>query len=186
MTRMLILYGTTDGHTRNIADALAHTLRDEGAQTEVMLATGDPNQARPEAYDAVLIAASVHMGKFQRGVRRWVRAHARQLNEMPTAFLCVCLAVLEDNAETRRDLDRIIQRFLDESAWRPTETQLVAGALPYTRYGWLKKLVMKRIAAKAGGDTDTTRDYVYTDWDALGEFARTFVRDLTPASHAPG
>ena len=53
-------------------------------------------------------------------------------------------------------------------------TKQVAGALPYTRYNWFIRLVMKRIAAKAGGDTDTTRDYEYTDWEDLRSFTEQF------------
>jgi menaquinone-dependent protoporphyrinogen oxidase len=34
---------------------------------------------------------------------------------------------------------------------------------------------MKRIARGATGDTDTSRDYEYTDWDAVETFARDFV-----------
>jgi menaquinone-dependent protoporphyrinogen oxidase len=52
----------------------------------------------------------------------------------------------------------------------------VAGALPYTRYNWLKRWVMKRIVAKAGGDTDTTRDYEYTNWEELRAFSEEFGR----------
>jgi len=33
---------------------------------------------------------------------------------------------------------------------------------------------MKHIVAKAGGDTDTRRDYEYTDWDDLRRFAADF------------
>ena len=50
----------------------------------------------------------------------------------------------------------------------------MAGALPYTRYNWLIRRVMKRIAAKAGGDIDTTRNYEYTDWQDLRTFAEQF------------
>jgi len=35
---------------------------------------------------------------------------------------------------------------------------------------------MKQIARKAGGDTDTSRDYEYTDWAALRGFAEDFGR----------
>ncbi len=38
---------------------------------------------------------------------------------------------------------------------------------------------MKRIAAKAGGDTDTTRDYEYTDWSAVNKFALDFSKNLS-------
>ena len=35
--------------------------------------------------------------------------------------------------------------------------------------------VMRRIVSKEGGDTDTSRDYEYTDWAAVDAFAREFV-----------
>ena len=34
--------------------------------------------------------------------------------------------------------------------------------------------MMQRIVAKAGGDTDTTRDFEYTDWNDLRSFAEDF------------
>jgi menaquinone-dependent protoporphyrinogen oxidase len=34
---------------------------------------------------------------------------------------------------------------------------------------------MRRISAKEGGDTDTSRDYEYTDWAAVDRFARELV-----------
>jgi menaquinone-dependent protoporphyrinogen oxidase len=110
-----------------------------------------------------------------------VRAHAAALNGLPTAFLSVCLAVLEPGEKSRREVGRIMQRFLDRCGWHPTMTRQIAGALPYTRYGWLKRLMMKRIAAKAGGDVDASRDYEYTDWDDLRDFARDFEGQAAPA-----
>jgi menaquinone-dependent protoporphyrinogen oxidase len=128
----------------------------------------------PESYDGVIVAASVHIGDYQRTVANWVRTHAQMLNLLPTAFLSVCLAVLEQGTKPRQEVLRIMRRFLERCGWRPTITKMVAGALPYTRYGWLKRLMMKRLVAKAGGDTDTTRDYEYTDWNDLRTFSRDF------------
>jgi hypothetical protein len=39
------------------------------------------------------------------------------------------------------------------------------------------RFVMKMIAKKAGHATDTTRDYVYTDWSALDQFVDEIVGD---------
>jgi menaquinone-dependent protoporphyrinogen oxidase len=36
---------------------------------------------------------------------------------------------------------------------------------------------MRRIAAKEGGDTDTSRDYEYTDWPAVDRFASNVVQE---------
>jgi menaquinone-dependent protoporphyrinogen oxidase len=79
--------------------------------------------------------------------------------------------VLQHEATVSRELDAIKNRFLEETGWRPVETKMVAGALPYSRYNWLKRWMMKRIVRKAGGDTDTARDYEYTDWDDVRAFA---------------
>ena len=174
MTHILIVYGTTDGHTRKIAQVLAEDLRANLCSVDTLDAAGTQWRLSPEGYDGVVVAASVHIGDYQRAVARWVRVHAPMLNTMPTAFLSVCLAVLESRLEARQEIFRIMQRFLARCGWRPTITKMVAGALPYTRYGWLKRQMMKRLAAKAGGDTDTTRDYEYTDWIDLRNFAQDF------------
>lgn len=174
MTHILIVYGTTDGHTRKIAQVLAENLRGQLCSVDLLDAAGPYSRLNPEGYDGVIVAASVHIGDYQRPVGKWVRTHATLLNALPTAFLSVCLGVLEPGVKPRQELLRIMRRFLNRSEWRPTITKMVAGALPYTRYGWLKRLMMKRMIAKAGGDIDTSRDYEYTDWADLRNFAREF------------
>jgi menaquinone-dependent protoporphyrinogen oxidase len=39
---------------------------------------------------------------------------------------------------------------------------------------------MKRIATMAGRDTDTSRDYEYTDWDEVARFAEEFADQVQP------
>jgi menaquinone-dependent protoporphyrinogen oxidase len=46
----------------------------------------------------------------------------------------------------------------------------VAGALTYSKYNFFIKLIMKTMARRAGGPTDTSRDYEFTDWAALDRF----------------
>ena len=185
MSRVLILYGTTDGHTHKIAAALREALADEGVYAFISDARYGTETVVAEDYDAVIVAASIHAGGFQRPVRRWVHKQAAELNRMPTAFLAVCLGILEKRPETRRALDEIVRRFQQSTAWRPKLIKFVAGALLYTRYNWLKRWIMRRIAAKAGGDTDTTRDFEYTDWTDLRLFAQAFGRSLEKATVRP-
>ena len=174
MKRVLIVYGTTDGHTRKIAQVLAEDLRANLCCVDVVDAAGMVRDLSPEGYDGVIVAASVHIGDYQKTVATWARRHATTLNSMPSAFLSVSLAVVERRAQARTEIISIMERFLARSGWRPKMTRMVAGALLYTRYGWLKRQMMKRIVANAGGDTDTTRDYEYTDWNDLRDFACEF------------
>ncbi len=70
---VLVVYGTTEGQTKKIADALADALHRVGASpTCGRRATSAP---APAGYAGVVVAASVHAGQYQRPVRRWVRAH---------------------------------------------------------------------------------------------------------------
>jgi menaquinone-dependent protoporphyrinogen oxidase len=174
MTRILIVYGTTDGHTRKITQVLAENLRARRCSVDIVDSAGSGWRVSPESYDGVIVAASVHVGDYQRSVARWIRMYGPLLNDLPTAFISVCLAVVEKDPVAREHVVRIMDRFLARYGWRPAITKLVAGALLYTRYGWLKRRMMKRIVAKAGGDTDTTRDFEYTDWNDLRDFAEDF------------
>ena len=186
MSRILVLYGTTEGQTAKIARFLGDTLRATGIPTDVVDAR--TARATPEDYDAVIVAASVHAAGYQRAVRRWVRAHAQQLNATPNAFVSVCLGVLQHESKVDQELTAIVDRFAASTGWRPAVTKTIAGALPYSRYNWLKRRAMVRIVRKAGGDTDTSRDYEYTDWADLRafaqEFARTRVSDRTFATRS--
>jgi menaquinone-dependent protoporphyrinogen oxidase len=175
--RALVLYGTTDGQTRKIAEAIGRTLRSQGLEATVADARSADSTVRPDDYAVVFVAASVHASGYQRPVIRWVRSHADALGARPTAFVSVCLGVLQHEPAVDQALAGILRRFLDSTGWEPTRTKIVAGALPYTKYWWLKRLMMRRIVAKAKGDTDTSRDYEYTDWGDLAWFVETFVRE---------
>jgi menaquinone-dependent protoporphyrinogen oxidase len=173
MSRILIVYGTSHGQTRKIAYRMADMVAALGVNP-VTREAGRAGELHAADYDAAIILASLHAGGYQRGVTRWIEANAPALRTRPTAFVSVCLAILEKDPAARHQAAAIAEQFVLRHAWRPGEIRIVAGALPYTRYGWLTKLIMRRIAAKAGGDTDTTRDFEYTDWNAVEEFTTTF------------
>jgi menaquinone-dependent protoporphyrinogen oxidase len=153
----------------------------QGSDVDVVQAGRDA--PAPDGYAGIVVAASLHGGKYQRSVRKWASRYAQTLNERPTAFLSVCLAVLQQEPRVQQELSAIIGRFLTGTGWRPTLTKPVAGALLYCRYNPFKRWVMKRIVQKGGGDTDTSRDYEYTDWEDLRAFANEFgslVQDDAP------
>ena len=174
MVPILILFSTADGQTKKIANVLAEALRDQGADVDVRDAAGPVERLCPELYAGVVVAAPVRMGRYSRQVRRWVRANAEALRGRPSAFLSVCLAVLSESPEAQREIREILERFFAAAGWRPEVVKVVAGALPYTRYGWLKRWMLRRIVRRQGGDTDWTRDFEYTDWDDLRAFAHVF------------
>lgn len=179
MSRVLILYGTSEGQTAKIAREMRVAL--ESAGLEVTTANADVMDPRPSAFDGIIVAASVHAGTYQKCVRQWVRAHAVEFGARPAVFVSVCLGVLQKDPKVDADLAAIVGRFAAETGWTP-RAKHVAGALLYRRYNFFIRWVMKRMAARAGGDTDTSRDYEYTDWADVRAFADGFGREVRKAS----
>jgi len=177
MVRVLVVYGTSEGHTAKVASGLGDRLRSRGLHVDVVDASIASDVA-PDWYDGVIVAASVHAGSYQKPVRRWVRAHAAALNRMSTAFVSCCLGVLQHDPKVDADLAAIVDRFTAETGWRPNVVKIFPGALLYTKYGIVTRWLMKRIAAKAHGDTDTSRDYDYTDWKQVEAFADEYAARL--------
>jgi menaquinone-dependent protoporphyrinogen oxidase len=180
MTRILVLYSTSEGQTAKIAKAIAMRLRFDHCVADVVNArVADP---RPSGYDGIVIAGSLHAGGYQKPIAKWVRAHLSEFGHRPTAFVSVCLAVLSKQEKARDEARAIPRRFVDGLGWHPTVIKVVAGALPYTKYNIFKRWIMKRIASASGGDTDTSRDYEYTDWKDLRDFVDRFSALVTPAA----
>jgi menaquinone-dependent protoporphyrinogen oxidase len=60
---------------------------------------------------------------------------------------------------------------------------MFSGGLPYTHMNFIMRHMMKKIVEdKSGIRTDTSRDYVYTEWDGVRRFAEDFAAQLEPAA----
>jgi menaquinone-dependent protoporphyrinogen oxidase len=75
-----------------------------------------------------------------------------------------------------------VEEFRRRTGWTPAQTACFAGALRYRQYNPFIRLLMRLIVGKAGGETDTTRDHEYTDWDAVERFAQGFAAQLGPTA----
>jgi menaquinone-dependent protoporphyrinogen oxidase len=186
MAHIAVVFGTTDGQTAKIARQVAEVLRSEQDQVE-LIDTRAPIPAAPfEGVEAAVIAGSVRMGKFQRPLVAFARAHQTELARIPTAFLPVSLSAARSTPAAVREVRKTIARFIEETGFTPGFIQPLAGALVYSRYPFFTRLAMKLISKMAGGDTDTSRDYEYTDWNAVSDFARRFaVRARQAPAEAP-
>lgn len=180
MSRTLILYATTEGHTARIAERIAQCLRGKGHRVEIHRADAVPAGLEPAAYDAVIVGASIHYGRHPRYLRTLVRRFRTVLTAQTSAFFSVSLSAGGPGAKPEA-ARRYLETFLRQVDWHPPQTATFAGALQYSKYGVFKRLLMRMIVGIAGGDTDPTRDYEYTDWNAVDRFADEFVQRLKQA-----
>ena len=127
--------------------------------------------------DSAIVLAPIHTGHHSKFLRRFIQDHQVALSCIPTLFLSVSLSAAGDAAQ-QDDAVRVMEDFLDETKWRPTMRNIVEGELAYRRYTWLTRLLMCFIAWRAGGDTNTRKNHVYTDWERLESQVDEFVDAL--------
>ena len=177
-----VFFATSEGHTRRIAEVLAGTLRELGLSSDA-IDVSSPGARTLDwgATRAAVVAASIHMGKHQQAAEAFVRAHLAGLATRPTVFISVSLATCSKNPEERAKARAIAQAFPDRLGWKPTRVECVGGRLAYRQYGFLTRWMMRRIAAKEGGPTDTSRNHDLTDWMAV----RLLATDVAALARPP-
>jgi menaquinone-dependent protoporphyrinogen oxidase len=174
-----VFYATTEGQTRRIAERLVALFRDRGFTSRAIdVASPDANYVDWRRARAALVGASLHAHRHQRSARTFVDEHAPELNVRPSVFFSVSLAAASDSAEERKAATRIACEFAEAAEWHPDEIVCLAGRLAYTRYGSLTRFIMKRIARRHGNQTDTSRDYEFTNWDAVARMADGVMRRI--------
>ena len=165
--KIMIIYATTEGHTRSIAEFLNEKTQKQGHITGLFDATVKPPS--PRGYDAAMIAGSIHMGKYQTSIEHYAQEHHLELNEIPLMFISVSLTAASDDDASWKELKQQTEDFLISTGLKPDHIEYVAGALKYTKYDFFKRFIMRSISKKENRETDTSRDYIYTDWERVAE-----------------
>ena len=169
MTNILLVFYTSEGQTGKIAERVAGVLRDLGDTVDVHDVAGAP---APDAYDGVIVGDPIHAVHHSKALTHYLRDHVEVLNTRPSALFQVSLTSANPDDEHTATAQGLVHELLERTGFDPDLVGLFAGALVYTQYGWLKRRVMRAIVRREDGDTDMSRDYEYTDWQAVEQFAR--------------
>jgi menaquinone-dependent protoporphyrinogen oxidase len=184
MARVLILYATTEGHTARVAERIATRLRDKGHRVESQRADASGMSLDLERHETVIVGASVHYGRHPGHLRSLLRKHRAALAARLGAFFSVSLSAGGPGAKPRA-ARRYAETFLRQAGWQPQLTEVFGGALQYSKYGAFKRLLVVVFVGLADGDTDTSHDYEYTDWDAVDRFADLAIGDRFDLGQTP-
>jgi menaquinone-dependent protoporphyrinogen oxidase len=184
MTHVLVVYGSLYGQTAKVGRRIAEQLTNAGVRVTVLKGDAMLSELRIADYDGIVVGASVIRGRYQDYIERFVTQNLAALQRVPSAFFGVSGSAASKSATERVAADYIMQAFLAKTGWRPALTASVAGAMAFTKYNWLMRLVLKWISSREGGPTDTSRDHEMTDWAQVARFARDFA-GLLDASALP-
>ena len=154
---VLIIYGTTEGQTRKIAEWRAARVRERGYQAELYDSAAPVSDLDLETYDAFIIAASVHQERHQETVINFLTAHLEVLDAKPSAFISVSLsAVLSERGGI--EAQKYVDRLFTMTGWRPRTTLLLGGALRFTEFDYFQEQIVKFIVMKVPPPRAPERD----------------------------
>ena len=171
--RILVIHGSFDGQARRIAHRMAEVVGRGGHEVRTLAVQDGGVAAGIDWSDAVIVGGAIRYGRHQPELERAVKECRAQLGERPSAFFSVCMSAAGPNAKPATAWGYIDQ-FITRTGWQPGRIASFAGALPWSRYNFFIRFMMRIIVGMAGGDTDTSRDYEYTDWAAVDRFAAEF------------
>ena len=169
MAYICVLYASTEGQTRKVAEVVADRLGKLGHRVTV-----DPvdNHFQFHHCSAVVIGASIHVGSFSGELERFIERHRDLLDKRPTAFFSVSLTAAQEDEQSRETVRGYHRDLAEATGWAPALEASFAGALKFSRYNVLKRLFMQKIARDGGLAADARTDHEFTDWSAVDAFAK--------------
>ncbi|RIY36736.1 menaquinone-dependent protoporphyrinogen IX dehydrogenase [Psittacicella gerlachiana] len=179
MTKVLLLSGTREGHTAKINDFIAQKLQ-ENQKIEILHLTLE--QALQDNLDlsdfkAIVVGASIHYGHFPKALNHFVAKHLQELQTQPSYFFGVNLTARKAEKSSPQT-NVYVRKFLKSTPWQPQQVAVFAGALNYAQLNFFDRNMIRFIMWLTKGDTDPKTNKVYTNWQAVTEFAQQISQSL--------
>lgn len=177
MAAILILYSSVDGHTIRICERLKQLIEAPGSPVE--LCSIDASAALDlDAFDAIVIGASIRYGHHRRSVFEFIRHNQALLERKANAFFSVNI-VARKAEKNRPETNPYLQKFLRQIDWKPRQLAVFAGRLDYPSYGFFDRQMIRLIMWITKGPTDPATVIDFTDWSAVEVFGRALGRSST-------
>ncbi len=171
---IIIIYGSTEGQTRKIAEWAVTQLSDMGHQARAIDSRRRMVDLDLGAHDAVILAGSVHERLHQETLTNFVIAHREQLREKPTLLISVSLSVAFSDGED--EARRYVDEFVRYTGFSPNRVSLVAGALRFAEYDHFMNQIVEHIVLAEREQIREDREF--TDWAVLGADIEAFVKSV--------
>ena len=169
MKKVLFLYATTDGQTIKICKHIQSQLPEYHCEFQ-NLDNGDVVDF--SLYEKIVIGASIRYGHLSKNLYHFIEANLEALKQNKVAFFCVNLtARKEEQGKDTPEGSVYMRTFLKKSPWTPKLQAVFAGALRYPQYKFFDRIMIQLIMKITGGETDTTKEIEYTNWDKVSNFA---------------
>ena len=168
MFSSLIIYSSTDGHTRIICKRIIDLLKD--GNTTKLISLEEAKNLDMSKFNKIIIGASIRYGKHSKDLYKFIELNKSILDQKQSVFFSVNV-VARKPEKNSPDTNPYIKKFLKISKWKPKKIRVFAGKVDYPNYNFFDKYIIKLIMFITSGPIDTSQSYEFTDWSKVDEFA---------------
>jgi len=171
MATVLVLYSTTDGHTKKICQKLRTVVEQRGHEVK-LISIDDELHVDLGLFDKIVVGASIRYGKHNKKVIDFVARNRKILKNKPSAFFSVNVVARKPD-KSQPDSNPYMRKFLEQVPWRPDEVAVFAGKIDYQKYRFFDRLTIRLIMYITNGPTHPKTVADFTDWEKVASFGRT-------------
>ncbi|MEI6893859.1 MAG: menaquinone-dependent protoporphyrinogen IX dehydrogenase [Colwellia sp.] len=181
MIKTLIIFSSTNGQTRKICSRLQHVIeRTQGNGSHehrvTLIAIDLVNTVDLNAFDKIVIGASIYYGKHSKHVYVFIEEHQQLLSSKANAFFSVNV-VARKPEKNQVETNPYLQKFLKETSWQPNKIAIFAGEIEYAKYTFIDRTMIRFIMWMTKGPTDPNAKVEFTNWLHVESFGQT-IRDM--------
>ena len=171
MKGFLIVYSSTDGHTKTICERIINNLNEIDLVKLVSL--NEAMKLDLSNFDKIIIGASIRYGKHSKELYKFIEKNKNILEQKQSVFFSVNVVARKPEKNTA-ETNPYIKKFLKISNWKPKNIRVFAGKVDYPNYNFFDKYIIKFIMFMTKGPTDTSQSYEFTDWSKVDDFSKEF------------
>jgi menaquinone-dependent protoporphyrinogen oxidase len=173
MTGVLVAYGSRYGSTREVAEAVAATLRERELRADAQPA----REVRSlDGYDGVVIGTPLYLGALHKDVRALLEKNRDALAGRPLAVFALGPIKADDGLDASRE--QLLTALAKAPAPTPVATGVFVGAYDPARLGFKDKMLAALPASPLHGEVA----HDDRDWEAIRSWAREVSGLLEPGT----
>ena len=170
MAKIIIIYSTTDGHTREICHYLQQVIEKRNNHVE-LISINNEAEIDLKSFDKIVIGASIRYGKHSLKVNEFIKKNLHILESKSNAFFSVNV-VARKPEKNHPETNPYLIKFLRQIPWKPMKLAVFAGKIDYQKYKFWDRLMIRLIMWMTKGPTDPKTNIDFTNWSQVEDFGQ--------------
>lgn len=168
MAKILLIYSSTDGHTREICLCLKKIVEKNNNEV-TLVSVNNADTIDLNAFNKIVIGASIRYGKHSKKIYKFIEENLQLLDSKPNAFFSVNV-VARKPEKNKPETNPYLQKFLKHISWNPNKLAVFAGKIEYQKYKFLDRLMIRFIMWMTKGPTHPKTNIDFTNWNEVADF----------------